>query len=102
MQYTERDFKSEYLFRTCSVATNLVTSLEFNPLHCATMRCRFGQLQNGSVSTHSIHFSRTATSSATSEYVTVPEHIGQNKEPAGRNEERTKNKPSFAPKTYNK
>ena len=26
----ERDFKSEHLFRTCSVATNLVTSLEFH------------------------------------------------------------------------
>ena len=30
----ELDFKSEYLFRMCSVVTNLVTSLEFsaNPL----------------------------------------------------------------------
>ena len=26
----ERDFKSEYLFCTCSVATNLVTLLEFH------------------------------------------------------------------------
>ena len=26
----ERDFKKEYLFRTCSVGTNLVTSLEFH------------------------------------------------------------------------
>ena len=25
----ERDFKNEYLFRTCSVTSNLVTSLEF-------------------------------------------------------------------------
>ena len=30
----ERDFKSEYLFRTCSVNTNLVTSLEFHSNLC--------------------------------------------------------------------
>ena len=28
--FIELDFRSEYLFRTCSVATNLVTSLEFH------------------------------------------------------------------------
>ena len=36
---TERDFKSEYVFRMCSVATDLVTSLEFNPIRCATTFC---------------------------------------------------------------
>ena len=30
----ERDFRSEYLFRTCSVATSLVTSLEFHSDLC--------------------------------------------------------------------
>ena len=30
----ERDFKSEYLFRTCSVVSNLVTSLEFHSDLC--------------------------------------------------------------------
>ena len=29
---TERDFKTEYLFRISSVVTNLVTSLEINPI----------------------------------------------------------------------
>ena len=32
--FIERDFKSEYLFRTCCVATNLVTSLEFHSDLC--------------------------------------------------------------------
>ena len=30
----EPDFKSEYLLRTCSVATNLVTSLEYHSDMC--------------------------------------------------------------------
>ena len=30
----DRDFKSEYLFHTCSVATNLVTSIEFHSSLC--------------------------------------------------------------------
>ena len=30
----ERDLKSGYLFRTCCVATNLVTSLEFLSVLC--------------------------------------------------------------------
>ena len=80
----------------CSVATNLVASIEFNPVRCATTVSHFGQLRNGSLATHSIQFSSTATSSDTNEYLTVPEHIGQNEETANRNEERTRNKLSFA------
>ena len=64
------------------------------------MQCHFGQLRNGSVATHLIHFSSTATSSALREYVTVPEHIGRKEKPAGGNEERTKNKSSFVPKQF--
>ena len=30
----ERDFKSEYLFRTLSIATNLLMSLEFRSISC--------------------------------------------------------------------
>ena len=30
LQYIELDFKSEYLFRTCPVATDLVTSHQFH------------------------------------------------------------------------
>ena len=37
-------------------------------------------------------------SSATNGYVVVPEHFGQNEDPAGSNEERTKKKPSFVAK----
>ena len=87
---TAYDFKSEYLFRTCSVATNLVTSLEFNPIHCATMLGHFGQTRNGSVTIHSIVCGSTATRSATNDHVAVPERSGKNEEPAGSNEERTK------------
>ena len=43
---TKRDFKSEYLFRMCSVATNLVTSLEIERIHCATTLCHFGRTRN--------------------------------------------------------
>ena len=60
----------------------------------------FRQQRNRSMVTHVFHFSRTATSSATNEYVTVPEHIGQNKEPASRNEERIKSKPSLTLKIF--
>ena len=34
---TERDFKTEYLFRMCSIVTNVVTSLEFKPIHCVIL-----------------------------------------------------------------
>ena len=40
---TQRDFRSEYLLGTCSVATSLVTSLEFNPICCGAMVCHLGQ-----------------------------------------------------------
>ena len=51
LQYEERDFKSEYLFRTRSVATDLVTSLEIQPIRSAFMLCQFGQTRNGYVAT---------------------------------------------------
>ena len=41
--------RSENLFRTRSVATDLVTSLEIQPIHCAFMLCQFGQTRNGYV-----------------------------------------------------
>ena len=72
--------------------------LNFEPIHCATVLCLFGQLRNGSAVTHLIHFSSTETSSATGEYVTVPEHIGEKEEPTSRKEDRARNKPSSAPK----
>ena len=78
-----------------SVETNLVTSLEFNPIHCATTLCHFGPTPNGYVATHFNLLSSTAESSATSGYVVVPERFSQNEELASRNEERAKKEPSF-------
>ena len=63
---TEREIKSSYLFRTCFVVTNLVTSLEFKPIRCATTLRHFGQTRTGYVATHFILLSSTAESSATS------------------------------------
>ena len=90
--------KSEYLFLTRSVATDVVTSVEFQPIHCATTLFRFGQTRNVYVATRFILFSSTAASSATSVYVVVPERFGQNEEPARSNEKRARKKPSFVPK----
>ena len=90
--------RSEYLFRTRSVATNLLTSLESQPIRSAFMLCHFGQTRNVYVATYFILLSRTASSSATSGYVIVSERWGKNEEPAGSNEERTKKKPSFVQK----
>ena len=53
----------------CSVVTNLVTSLEFQPIRCATMLFHFGRTRNVYVATRIILFSSTAESSATSGYV---------------------------------
>ena len=64
----------------CSVATNLVTSLEFNPIRGATPLCHFERTRNGYVATHFIFLSSTAESSATNGYVVVPERFVQNEE----------------------
>ena len=92
------DFESENLFRTCSVAINLVTSIEFNPIRCATMLCHIRQTWNGSVPIYFLRRGSAATSNATGDYVAVPERLGQNEEPASSNEERTEKNPSFVPK----
>ena len=93
---TALDFQFEYLFRTCSATTNLVRSLKFNLIRCATMLCIFGQLRNGSVVIHFLLCGSNATSTATGDYVAVPERFGQNE--VGSNEERTINSPVFFPK----
>ena len=61
----ERDFKKEYLFRTCSVGTNLVTSLEFQFRFVLLCCAVSSQLRNSSVFTHSHSDSSAATSTAT-------------------------------------
>ena len=74
---TQLDFKSEYLFRICSVVTNLATSIEFQPIRCATTLFHFGRTRNVYVATRIILLSSTAESSATSDYVVAPERSGQ-------------------------
>ena len=74
---TELDFKSEYLFRMCSVVKNLVTSLEFQPIRCATKLFHFGRTRNVYVAIRIILLSSTAESSATSGYVVDTERSGQ-------------------------
>ena len=64
------------------------------------MLCHFGHTRNGSVAIHFILRGRAATSSATGDYVAVPERLGQNEEPAGSNDERTKKDVFFLPKVY--
>ena len=82
----------------CPVATNLMTSPDFNPIRCATTLCHFGRTRNDYVATHFFLLSSTAESSATSGYVVVPECFGQNEEPAGSNKERARRKSSLPPK----
>ena len=53
----------------CPVVTNLVTSLESQPIRCATMLFHFGQTWNVYVATRIILLSSTAESSAASGYV---------------------------------
>ena len=92
---TEREFKSEYLFRLCSVVTNPVTSLEYQPIRCATMLCHFGRTRNGYVANGVIRLSSIAESSATSVYMVVPERFGQSEARASIRVERSRKMPSF-------
>ena len=86
------------LLRVRYVATDLVTSQNFQPIRCAFMLCQFGRKRNVYVATRFILLSSTAESSATSGYVAVPEHFRQNDEPSVDNVERARKKPSFVPK----
>ena len=88
LQHKARDFENESLFHRCSVATNLVMSLEFNPIRCVVTLCHLGQTRSGFAASHFILFSSTVTSNATGNYVVVPERFGQKKEPARRKKKR--------------
>ena len=94
---TELDFKNEKLFHTCSVATNLVMSLEILPIRYSITLCHFGQTRSGSIATHFNLLNSIATSSAAGRYIIIPESFGQNEEAVAGNDERIKKKP-FAPK----
>ena len=75
----------------CSVVTNQVTSLEFQPTRCATTLFRFGRPRDDVyVATRIILLSSTAEGSATSGYVAATERSGQSEAWAGRNVERAR------------
>ena len=88
----------KYLLRTRSVTTDLLMSLESQPVRCAIMLCHLGKTRNGYVATYFNLLSSTAASRAAGGYLIVAEHFGENEELAGSNEERNKKKPSFSPK----
>ena len=75
-----------------SVVTNLVTSLEFQPIRCSTTLFHFGWTRNVYVATRIIFLSITAESSATSGYVVAPERSGQIEAWINRNVERARKK----------
>ena len=74
----------------CSVATNLVTSVEFQPIRCATTLFHFGWPRDVYVATRIILLSSTAEGSATSDYVVATEGSGQSEAWASRNVERAR------------
>ena len=74
----------------CSVVTSLATSLEFQPIRCATTLFHFGRTRDVYVATRIILFSITAEGSATSGYVAATERSGQREAWAGRNVERAR------------
>ena len=61
----------------CSVVTNLVTSLEFQPIRCATTPFHFGRTRDVYVATRINLLSSTAEGSAASGYVAAMERSGQ-------------------------
>ena len=90
----ESDYFVPYLFRRFQSGD--VTRIYPSPL--CYYAVSFGQTRNGSVAPHLILCTSTALSSATDDYVAVPERLVPNDEPASRNKEHTWNKPSSAPK----
>ena len=86
------------LLRTRYVATDLVTSQNFQPIRCAFALFHFGRTRDIYVATRIILLSSTAEGSATGGYVVATERSGQIEAWDGRNVERAKKKPSFVPK----
>ena len=61
----------------CSVVTNLVTLLEFQPIRCATTLFDFGRMRNVHVAIRIILLSSTVEGSPTSGYVAATERSVQ-------------------------
>ena len=74
----------------CFVVTNLVTSLEFQPIRCAATLFHFGRTRAVYIATRIILLSSTAEGSATSGYVAATERSGQPEAWAVRNVERAR------------
>ena len=74
----------------CSFVTNLVMSLEFQPISCAITLFHFGRPRDVYVATRIILLSSTAEGSATSGYVAATERSGRREVWAGRNVERAR------------
>ena len=74
----------------CSVVTNLVTSLEFQPIRCAIRLRHFGWARAVYVAARIFLLSSAAEGSATSGYVVATERSGQSEAWASKNVERAK------------
>ena len=86
------------LLRTRYVATDLVTSQNFQPIRCAFPLFHFGRTRDVYVATRIILLSSTAEGSATGGYVVATERSGQIEAWAGEGVERAGRKPGFVPK----
>ena len=86
------------LLRARYVATDLVTSQNFQPIRCAFTLFHFGRTRDVYVATRIIVLSSTAEGSATSGYVVATERSRQSEAWASKNVERARKKPSFVPK----
>ena len=74
-----------------------MTSLELQPIRCATTLFHFGRTRDVYVATTIILLNNTAESSATSGYVVSTERSRQSEAWADRNVERAMKKPSLFP-----
>ena len=87
-----------FLLPTSYVATDLVTSQNFQPIRCAFALFHFGRARDVYVATRIILLSSTAEGSATGGYVVAAVRSGQIEAWASKNVERARKKPSFVPK----
>ena len=86
------------LLRARYVATDLVTSQNFQPIRCAFTLFHFGRTRDVYVATRVIFFGSTAEGCATSGYVVATERSSQSEAWANKNVERARKKVSFVPK----
>ena len=88
----------DILLLTLYVATDLVTSQNFQPIRCSFALFHFARTRDVYVATRMILLSSTAEGSATGGNVVATERSGQSEAWASKNVERARKKPSFVPK----